>query len=92
MESKPNLVINIIAELPEIPEKVQNLDSMSSAPSKCRRYKGNEIADYLWELHNCRMQVELAKQKLDIIQKSKRLARPRKKTRRDRTEGKEEET
>jgi len=50
---------------------VEKAPSTSSSSSKCKHEKGSDIVDSICKMHTSRMQVELAKCKLELLQKKR---------------------
>ena len=73
LELKPELVNTVEADLPEDTfiengkEREKSPDSSNSSKQK-RTGTGNEIAEVLQEINNSKMQTEIAKQKLDLLE------------------------
>jgi len=66
LESKPDYVATVVAELPEevFMESTEIPSSTISSVSKRKRDKESVIVEALWELRTSRMEVELSKQKI----------------------------
>jgi len=74
LESKPNLFPTIVTDPPEetLVESIEaekKPPSTSNTPSKRKLEQDSEIVEALHELRNCRMQLELAIEKLETLQK-----------------------
>jgi len=70
LESKPDLVATVVADLPEefFMESSDKTSLTISSSTKFKQEKESEIADAIHELQTSCIEMELSKQKMDLIQ------------------------